>query len=167
MLEIVGVGIGALIVLISTALQHSFYERKIRQEKQAQFKEKQIQTLVLLNKKVNEILQKRNLLPEELLNFNHFDDCYISIDDFIYLQSFCAQNFAYLPNYIVEEFFKNIAHRRVVQSPEAVQEMMGYTYKGGRNVLESFSEDLLQCAEDYQKELDKLLRKKVSYFHLS
>ena len=43
---------------------------------------------------------------DEYVSFDAFDDCYITIDDFAYLQSFAAQNNFYLPNYFLEEIFQ-------------------------------------------------------------
>ena len=58
--------------------------------------------------------------------------------------------------YLVEEFFKNIAHRKVVLDSETTRNLGGYTYKGGRIVLETFSEELIGCAEDRKIELKQL-----------
>ncbi len=156
MTEIISMCIGALIVLISTNINNTYHNRKIEKRQAINEKMKEVDTLILLNKKINEILQKRIIHMNKYTSFNSFDDCYITIDDYIYLQSFCSQNHFYLPTYIVEEFFKNIAHRQVVLSPEEIQEMAGYTYKGGRLILETFSEELIQCAEDRKVELKQL-----------
>lgn len=75
------------------------------------------------------------------------DDCFISIDDFIYLESFSAQNNFYLPTYLIEEFSK-IAHRKVILTASEVAEMGGHTHKGGRVILENFSDEILAIIED-------------------
>ncbi|MFC0232417.1 hypothetical protein ACFFIF_00240 [Vagococcus entomophilus] len=164
MLEIISVCIGALIVFISMSVNQSYHNKKYQRYIELQEKKKEMETLMLLNRKINEITQKRSLYMEEYVSFDSFDDCYITIDDYVYLQSFCAQNYFYLPNYLVEEFFKNIAHRQVILAPEETHEMGGFAYKGGRLVLENFSEELIHCAEDRKTEISKLSQHKIPYF---
>ena len=47
-------------------------------------------------KKIIEILEKRMGTMDKYVSFDVFDDCYITVDDYIYLQSFAAQNSFYL-----------------------------------------------------------------------
>ena len=72
------------------------------------------------------------------------DDCFISIDDFIYLESFSAQNNFYLPTYLIEEFFKKIAHRKVI--------------------LENFSDEILAIIEDKKRKMQRLSNEPLHYF---
>ena len=125
---------------------------------------KEIETLNQLNKKINEILQKRSVLMEEYVSFDAFDDCYITIDDYAYLQSFAAQNNFYLPNYILEEFFKKIAQRKVILSPDETIKVGGYAYKGGRVIMEHFSDDLTQLINERKTELKRLSDNTLTYF---
>lgn len=160
-----GVVVGALIVTVSAALHSSYKERKaIRYRELEQFV-KEIETLNLLNKKINEILQKRDIYLDKSVHFLSMDDCYISIDDFIYLESFSAQNNFYLPTYLIEEFFKKIAHRKVILTPVEISEMGGNTYKGGRVILENFSEELLTIIEDKKRKMQRLTNEPLYYFN--
>lgn len=154
--EIISMLIGAGIVIVITNINTARQNRKELKRAKVEEKMKEIDSLILLNNKINEIMQKRNVNIDRYTSFDTFDDCYIDIDDYVYLQSFAAQNHFYLPAYIVEEFFKNIAHRKVVLDAETTMELGGYTYKGGRIVLETFSEELLHCAEDRKIELKQL-----------
>lgn len=159
-----GVIIGTAISFIGMALRTSYEERKANRYRELEQYVKEIETLNLLNKKINEILQKREIYVDKTVNFMSMDDCYISIDDFIYLESFSAQNNFYLPTYLIEEFFKKIAHRKVILTPEEVINMGGSTYKGGRVILENFSEELMEIIEDKKKQLQRLNEKELFYF---
>ena len=101
---------------------------------------------------------------EEYVSFDAFDDCYITIDDYAYLQSFAAQNNFYLPNYILEEFFKKIAQRKVILSPDETIKVGGYAYKGGRVIMEHFSDDLTQLINERKTELKRLSDNTLTYF---
>ncbi|MGX7058686.1 hypothetical protein [Vagococcus humatus] len=161
-LVLLSVLIGAGIALGGTF----FYQRKMFQEfartEQIKEKMKEIDTLILLNKKIHEILAKRDgtveldTYLEKYQSFVNFDDVQITIDDYIYLQSFCAQNHYYLPNYLVDEFFKEISHRKIVLDPQDIRRLGAYTYQGGRLVLENFSDELQKCIEDQKIELNQL-----------
>ncbi|MGG5341334.1 hypothetical protein [Enterococcus sp. AZ192] len=164
---ITGVLVGAVIVSISVALRVTFEERKVARYRELEHFVKEIETLNLLNKKINEILQKRDIYVDKSVNFISMDDCYISIDDFIYLESFSAQNNFYLPTYLVEEFFKKIAHRKVILTPDEVISMGGSTYKGGKLILETFSEELLTIIEDKKRQMKRLSHKPLYYFQKS
>ncbi|OJG20114.1 hypothetical protein RU97_GL000347 [Enterococcus canis] len=155
--------VGALLMLGAVVLQSSYDQRRDAKRRELEHKVKEIETINLLNKKINEILQKRTLFLEEYVSFDSFDDCYITIDEFVYLQSFAAQNNFYLPTYILEEFFKKIAHRKVVLSPEEVTEIGGYTYKGGRVILENFSDDLVEMIEEKKIQLKRMSNRPLPY----
>ena len=99
---LIGVLLGAILVYIGMVVQMRHLENKEQRRRELELKVKEIETLNQLNKKINEILQKRATLLDEYVSFDAFDDCYITIDDFAYLQSFAAQNNFYLPNYILE-----------------------------------------------------------------
>ena len=159
-----GVIVGALIVTIAFNLRIRYDERKEQKRRALELKVKEIETLNQLNKKINEILQKRSVLMEEYVSFDAFDDCYITIDDYAYLQSFAAQNNFYLPNYILEEFFKKIAQRKVILSPDETIKVGGYAYKGGRVIMEHFSDDLTQLINERKTELKRLSDNTLTYF---
>ncbi|EOH99323.1 hypothetical protein UAW_00473 [Enterococcus haemoperoxidus ATCC BAA-382] len=159
-----GVLVGAVIASIGVALSVTYEQRKSVRYRELENFVKEIETLNLLNKKINEILQKRDIYVDKSVNFISMDDCYISIDDFIYLESFSAQNNFYLPTYLIEEFFKKIAHRKVILTPDEVISMGGSTYKGGRVILESFSEELLSIIEDKKRQMKRLTHKPLYYF---
>lgn len=159
-----GVIVGALIVTIAFNLRIRYDEKKEQKRRALELKVKEIETLNLLNKKINEILQKRSVLMEEYVSFDAFDDCYITIDDYAYLQSFSAQNNFYLPNYILEEFFKKIAQRKVILSPDETIKVGGYAYKGGRVIMEHFSDDLTQLINERKAELKRLSDNTLTYF---
>ena len=152
----VGVIVGALIVTASAALHSSYKERKEVRYRELEHLVKEIESLNLLNKKVKEILQKRELYIDRSIEYLSMDDCFISIDDFIYLESFSAQNNFYLPTYLIEEFFKKIAHRKVILTASEVAEMGGHTYKGGRVILENFSDEILAIIEDKKRKMQRL-----------
>lgn len=161
---IIGVIIGAVIVSVSVSYHARYYERKAVRFRELENYVKEIETLNLLNKKINEILQKREIYLDKSVNFMSMDDCYISIDDFIYLESFSAQNNFYLPTYLVEEFFKKISHRKVILTPDEVATIGGSTYKDGRVILENFSEELMDIIEDKKKQMKRLTNKPIYYY---
>lgn len=165
MTELIGVCIGALIVLISTGLNNAYQQRQERQQKEIREKMKEIDCLLLLNEKINIILQKHPIDAARFISFDAFDDCFITIDDYVYLQSFCAQNHFYLPNYLIEKFFQEIAHRQVVLRPDEVSQLGAYTYRGGRLILQNLSDELIKCIEDRRIDLKRIQQKKISYFH--
>ncbi|MEO1771086.1 MULTISPECIES: hypothetical protein [Enterococcus] len=164
LIGLLGVLVGAAIVGIAAVIFFRYIERKDIRKRDLEHRVKEIETLNLLNKKINEVLGKRNVLMEDYARFNSFDDCYITIDDFIYLHSFAAQNNFYLPNYLIEEFFKNISQRKSILSPEETVKMGGYTYKGGRVVMESFSDELVGIINEKKNQLSKLTKKPLHYF---
>lgn len=153
---LIGVVVGALIVNSIYQVQKKWQAKQSAKKEELKRITEEIDVLLLLNKKINEIVMKRNLLLPQYVSFDAFDDCFISIDDYVYLQSFTAQNHFLLPNYIVEEFFKKIAVRQVTLSPEETTEIGGFTYKGGRILLEQFSDQLLSIVEDRKIQLKKL-----------
>ncbi|WP_161842954.1 hypothetical protein [Candidatus Enterococcus huntleyi] len=161
---LVGVIVGAAIVSIAFYLQLRYQEKKELRRRNLENRVREIEVLNELNKKVNEILQKRNVLLEKYVSFDAFDDCYITIDDFVYLQTYTSQNNFYLPNYILEQFFKNISHRKVVLSPEETVKIGGYTYKGGRVILENFSEELIEMITEKKIQIKQLTNDQVDFF---
>lgn len=164
LIGILGVVVGAVITIISFNLRIRYDERKESQRRLLEHKVKEIETLVLLNKKIIEILEKRIVMMDKYVSFDAFDDCYITVDDYIYLQSFAAQNSFYLPNYFLEEFFKKIATRKVVLSPEEVVSMGGYTFKGARILLEQFSDQLIEMIYERKVQMQKMTDKPLTYF---
>lgn len=159
-----GVIVGAIITAIAFNLQSRYDDRKEERRRQLEHKVKEIEILILLNKKIIEILEKRMGTMDRYVSFDVFDDCYITVDDYIYLQSFAAQNSFYLPNYFLEEFFKKIGTRKVVLSPEQVVEVGGYTFKGGRVLMENFSDQLKEMVYERKVQLQKMTDKPVTYF---
>lgn len=159
-----GVLVGALVVIVAFSLRNSYEDRKANQRRQLDHKVKEIETLNQLNKKINEILQKRTLFMNEYVSFDQFDDCYITIDDYAYLQSFAAQNNFYLPNYILEEFFKKISQRKVILTPEETVKMGGYAYKGGRVILEQFADDINELMNERKVQLREISNEDMTYF---
>lgn len=160
----IGILIGAILVTIIFNLRIRYDERKEKQRRLLEHKVKEIETLLLLNKKISEILQKRVILMDDYVSFDAFDDCYITIDDFAYLQSFAAQNNFYLPNYFLEEFFKKIGTRRVVLSPEETVRIGGYTYKGGRLILENFLDTLIEMVNERKNQMKAMTDQPLTYF---
>lgn len=167
LIGLIGVLIGACITGIAVFSILKYIDLQHHRERELEHKVKEIETINLLNKKINEILSKRNVLMQDYVSFNSFDDCYITIDDFIYLNSFTAQNNFYLPNYMIEEFFKNISHRKVILSPEETVKIGGYTYKGGRVVMETFSEQLLEILDEKRQQLARSTKQPLHYFKAS
>ncbi|MBE9390124.1 hypothetical protein [Vagococcus salmoninarum] len=160
--SLIGVVIGALIAIIGTNINNRFILKELDKRTKMAEKMKEIDVLVLLNKKVHDILQKRDVelasaaLGAEYQSFDGFDDCQITIDDYIYLQSYCAQNHYYLPTFMVDKFFENIGHRKIVLDPQEVRRIGAYTYQSGRIVLEAFSEEINQVIEDRKIELKQI-----------
>ncbi|HAQ0777104.1 TPA: hypothetical protein IW634_002100, partial [Enterococcus faecium] len=74
---LIGVLTGAVVVYIGMILQMRHLENKEQRRRELELKVKEIETLNQLNKKINEILQKRTTLMEEYVSFDAFDDCYI------------------------------------------------------------------------------------------
>ncbi|MBG0314215.1 hypothetical protein [Enterococcus faecium] len=161
---LIGVLTGAVVVYIGMILQMRHLENKEQRRRELELKVKEIETLNQLNKKINEILQKRTTLMEEYVSFDAFDDCYITIDDFAYLQSFSAQNSFYLPNYILDELFKNISHRKVTLSPDETMKIGGYAYKGGRVILENFTDSLTEMINEKKAQLKTMTRQPIGFF---
>ena len=161
---LIGVLVGALLVTIIFNLRIRYEEQKEKQRRLLEHKVKEIETLVLLNQKISEILQKRVMLMDEYVSFDAFDDCYITIDDFAYLQSFSAQNNFYLPNYILDELFQNIAHRKVILSPDETMKIGGYAYKGGRVILENFTDNLTAMINEKKSQLKNTTRQPIGFF---
>lgn len=158
-----GVIVGAVIVVICFNLQVKYYDRKEKRKRELELKIREIEALNDLNKKINEILQKRTILLDKYVSFDAFDDCYITVDDFVYLQSFAAQNNFYLPSYLLEEFFKNIAQRRVILAPEETTQIGGYTYKGGRMILENFSDEIMRIMNEKKIQIKKINSDELTY----
>ena len=88
---LIGVLIGAGLTGIAVLLVFKYLDLRRKRERELEHQVKEIETINMLNKKINESLSKRNVLMQEYVTFNSFDDCYITIDDFIYLNSFTAQ----------------------------------------------------------------------------
>src|SRR5699024_7615444 len=124
----IGVILGAVIVLITNSLRVRYDERRQVKTRMLEHKVKEIELLVLLNKKIRELLEKRVVMMDKYVSFDAFDDCYITIDDYVYLQSYAAHNSFYLPNHFLEEFFKQISMRKAVLSPEETIAIGGYTF---------------------------------------
>lgn len=164
LLGILGVIVGALIATAAFELRIRYDERKEIKQRTLEHKVKEIETLVMLNKKIIEILEKRIIMMDKYVSFDAFDDCYITVDDYIYLQSFAAQNSFYLPNHFLEEFFKKISTRRVVLSPEEVIAIGGYTFKGGRMIMEQLSDQLLEMIYERKVQMQKMSSESISYF---
>ena len=164
LLGILGVIVGALIATAAFELRIRYDERKEAKQRTLEHKVKEIETLVMLNKKIIEILEKRIIMMDKYVSFDAFDDCYITVDDYIYLQSFAAQNSFYLPNHFLEEFFKKISTRRVVLSPEEVMAIGGYTFKGGRMIMEQLSDQLLEMIYERKVQMQKMSSESISYF---
>lgn len=164
LLGILGVIVGALITTAAFELRIRYDERKEVKQRTLEHKVKEIETLVMLNKKIIEILEKRIIMMDKYVSFDAFDDCYITVDDYIYLQSFAAQNSFYLPNHFLEEFFKKISTRRVVLSPEEVMAIGGYTFKGGRMIMEQLSDQLLEMIYERKVQMQKMSSESISYF---
>ncbi len=102
---------------------------------------------------------------DEYVSFDAFDDCYITIDDFAYLQSFSAQNNFYLPNYILERVVQKYRyHRKVILSPEETVKIGGYTYKGGRVILEIFTDNLNEIIIEKKAQLKNVTRQPIGFF---
>ncbi|WP_339101787.1 hypothetical protein [Candidatus Enterococcus clewellii] len=161
---ILGVIVGAAITVVSVSLRMSYEDKRDMRRRELENYVKEIESLNLLNKKINEILQKRDIYIDRSVHFLSVDDCYISIDDFIYLESFSAQNNFYLPTYLIDVFFKKIIHRRVILTPDEIASIGGSTYKGGRVILENFSDELLTIIEDKKRQMKRLSNKPLYYF---
>ena len=134
---LIGVLTGAVVVYIGMILQMRHLENKEQRRRELELKVKEIETL---------------------------NDCYITIDDFAYLQSFSAQNSFYLPNYILDELFKNISHRKVILSPDETMKIGGYAYKGGRVILENFTDSLTEMINEKKAQLKTMTRQPIGFF---
>lgn len=164
MAGLLGVLVGALIVTIAFNLRIRYDRHQEKQKRLIEHKVREIETLTLLNKKIIEILDKRVIMRNAYVSFDAFDDCYITVDDYIYLHSFAAQNSFYLPNYFLDEFFKQIATRKVVLSPEETVKMGGYTFKGARIIVEKLSDELTEMIYEKKNEMEKLSKEPLTYF---
>ena len=158
-----GVLVGALMVIIAVLLTLRYLDKKETKKRQLEHKVKEIEVLLLLNRKIIEILEKRTILMDRYVSFDSFDDCYITVDDYIYLQSFAAQNNFYLPNYFLEEFFKQIATRRVILSPEETVKIGGYAYKGGRLIMEEFSDKIEELIQERKGQMKQYSEEAIGF----
>ena len=159
-----GVLTGALLVILGFYIQMNYLERKEKKQRLLEHKVKEIETLLALNKKVIEILEKRMVMMDEYVSFDAFDDCYITVDDYIYLQSFAAHNSFYLPNRFLEEFFSQISTRKVVLSPEETLAIGGYTFKGGRVLIEQLSDKITEMVYERKIQLKKVTDQPLTLF---
>ncbi len=159
-----GVLVGALIVVLAFYLLLQYQEQKEKKRRMIEQKTKEIETLVHLNQKMVEILEKRILLMDKYVSFDAFDDCYITVDDYIYLQSFAAHNSFYLPNRFLEEFFSQISTRKVVLSPEETLAIGGYTFKGGRVLIEQLSDKITEMVYERKIQLKKVTDQPLTLF---
>lgn len=159
-----GVIVGSMIVSFAFYLSMRLTARKEKRNRMATHKIREIETLITLNQKVVEILEKRILLMDKYVSFDAFDDCYITVDDYVYLQSFAAHNSFYLPNHFLEEFFKQISMRRAVLSPEETVAIGGYTFKGGRLILEQLSDNITEMIYERKIQLKKITDAPMSLF---
>lgn len=159
-----GVVTGALLVVLGFLIQMNYLERKEKKQRLLEHKVREIETLLALNKKVIEILEKRMVMMDKYLSFDAFDDCYITVDDYIYLQSFAAHNSFYLPNYFLDEFFKQISTRKVVLSPAETVSLGGYTFKGGRVLMEHLSDKITEMIYERKTQLSHLTNKPLTLF---
>ncbi len=159
-----GVLTGALLVILGFYIQINYLERKEKKQRLLEHKVKEIETLLALNKKVIEILEKRMVMMDEYVSFDAFDDCYITVDDYIYLQSFAAHNSFYLPNYFLDEFFKQISTRKVVLSPTETVSLGGYTFKGGRVLMEQLSDKMTEMIYERKNQLTRLTNEPLLLF---
>jgi len=107
MIEIFSVCIGALIAMVATSINNKFILSREEKHEKIREKMKEIDTLILLNKKINEILVKRDLNLDFYQSFDSFDDVYITIDDYVYLQSFVRKTIFIYPVFWWKNFLKN------------------------------------------------------------
>ncbi|MHC5268242.1 hypothetical protein ACYSNO_03490 [Enterococcus sp. LJL98] len=159
-----GVVVGAALMLIAFSIQMNYLERKEKKQRLLEHKVKEIETLLALNKKIIEILEKRTITMAEYVSFDAFDDCYITVDDYIYLQSFAAHNSFYLPNYFLDEFFKQISTRKAVLSPAETVSLGGYTFKGGRVLIEQLSDTITEMIYERKVQLKNLTDEPLTLF---
>lgn len=159
-----GVFTGALIVILAFYLLLKYQDQKEKKRRVIEQKAKEIETLIHLNQKMVEILEKRVLLMDKYVSFDAFDDCYITVDDYIYLQSFAAHNSFYLPNRFLEEFFNQISTRKVVLSPEETLAIGGYTFKGGRVIIEQLSDKITEMIYERKVQLKKVTDEPLTLF---
>lgn len=140
----VGVLVGGLLVYVLLKGQQKFLKEQQLQQLEKKQVEKEIQIYLLLNAKINEILMKRQPNLPLYVGFDHFKDTFIDIEDYVYLQSFIAKNYAELPQEVTEKFLTELAARKIVLMPDETVQIGGYAFKNGRGVMERLSEDLLQ-----------------------
>ena len=75
-----GVFTGALIVILAFYLLLKYQDQKEKKRRVIEQKAKEIETLIHLNQKMVEILEKRVLLMDKYVSFDAFDDCYITVN---------------------------------------------------------------------------------------
>ena len=154
--SLLGVLIGSLITLVGFFLSRR-YEHKARlRTRELEHRVKEIDTINFFKSKIGEILHKHSVFLKDLSTYNVFDDVHITIDDYAYLESFVVINNYYLPNYVMEQFFKDITERKMVRTSQETLELGGYTFRRGRAVLENLSEELSQMVDEKKLELREL-----------
>ena len=70
----IGVILGAVIVLITNSLRVRYDEARQVKMRMLEHKVKEIELLVLLNKKICELLEKRVMMMDKYVSFDAFDD---------------------------------------------------------------------------------------------
>ncbi|MDR2834181.1 MAG: hypothetical protein LBV67_10745 [Streptococcaceae bacterium] len=157
----IGVIVGSFITFLVFLFSRN-YEKNVRlRTRELEHKVKEIDTIHLLNSKVNEILHRHSVLLPDISSFDVFEDVHISIEDYAYLESFHVINNYYLPSYVLEQFFKDISSRRMVRSSQETLSMGGYTFKQGRAVLENFSEELTNMTNERKAQLKKIAHEPI------
>jgi len=67
----------------------------------------------------------------------------------------------------LEEFFKKIGTRRVILSPDETVKIGGYTYKGGRVIMENFLDTLVEMVNERKSQIKNLTNEPLTYFSKS
>jgi hypothetical protein len=64
----------------------------------------------------------------------------------------------------LEELIKKIGTRRVILSPEETVKIGGYTYKGGRIIMENFLDQLVEMVNERKNQMKNMTSEPLTYF---
>ncbi|WEV60521.1 hypothetical protein OZX68_06275 [Streptococcaceae bacterium ESL0729] len=148
LLGIVGMGLGFY-------LYHLYDENRYKKQLAIDKKLKELEVRNILNKKINELLNRPLDTGNDLLIIPQ-KDIKIPFYDYNFLKNFTSMYNLYLPAYFLETFFKDLSHRLATYSDEDDMKNGGYIFKDARIILENFSKEVTHDMKKKQKELEKL-----------
>ncbi len=66
--------------------------------------------------------------------------------------------------FFLGRIFQKIGTRRVILSPEETVKIGGYTYKGGRIIMENFLDQLVEMVNERKTQMKNMTSEPLTYF---